>query len=85
SPLACGLLTGKYEDGVPLHSRAAIKGYGWLKEKVLNEEGRKQQDKLRELAILASKLDCTLAQLAIAWCLRNETVNCVLLGASCAE
>ncbi|CAF4889360.1 unnamed protein product, partial [Rotaria magnacalcarata] len=56
SPLACGLLTGKYEDGVPLHSRAAIKGYGWLKEKVLNEEGRKQQDKLRELAILASKL-----------------------------
>ncbi|CAF3110488.1 unnamed protein product [Rotaria socialis] len=85
SPLACGLLTGKYEDGVPLHSRAAIKGYGWLKEKVLNEEGRKQQDKLRELAILASKLDCTLAQLAIAWCLRNETVNCVLLGASCVE
>ncbi|CAF3929802.1 unnamed protein product [Rotaria magnacalcarata] len=76
SPLACGLLTGKYDDGVPLHSRAALK--------VLNEEGRKQQDKLRE-AMLALKLDCTVAQLAIAWCLKNENVHCVLLGASTAE
>ncbi|CAF2813777.1 unnamed protein product [Rotaria sp. Silwood2] len=85
SPLACGLLTGKYDDGVPLHSRAALKGYGWLKDKVLNDEGRKQQDKLRELTILASKFDCTLAQLAIAWCLKNENVHCILLGASSAE
>ena len=41
------------------------KGYGWLKEKILNEEGRKQQGKVRELSALASRLDCTLAQLAI--------------------
>lgn len=41
------------------------KGYAWLKDKILNEEGRKQQGKLRELASLASRLDCTLAQLAI--------------------
>ncbi|UJR38139.1 hypothetical protein I4U23_030818 [Adineta vaga] len=85
SPLACGLLSGKYDDGVPLHSRAALKGYGWLKEKILNEEGRKQQTKLRELAILATKFDCTLAQLAIAWCLKNDNVHCVLLGASSVE
>ncbi|UJR08153.1 hypothetical protein I4U23_012429 [Adineta vaga] len=85
SPLACGLLTGKYEDGVPLHSRASLRGYGWLKEKVLSEEGRKQQLKLRELTMLASTLDCTIAQLAIAWCLKNEHVNCVLLGSSSVE
>jgi potassium voltage-gated channel Shaker-related subfamily A beta protein 2 len=85
SPLACGLLTGKYDDGVPLHSRAALKGYGWLKDKILNDEGRKQQSKLRELAAIALKLDCTLAQLAIAWCLKNENVHCVLLGASSVE
>ncbi|CAF0849610.1 unnamed protein product [Adineta steineri] len=85
SPLACGLLSGKYDDGVPLHSRAALKGYGWLKDKILNEEGRKQQSKLRELAVLASKFDCTLAQLAIAWCLKNDNVHCVLLGASSVE
>ncbi|CAF0953033.1 unnamed protein product, partial [Didymodactylos carnosus] len=85
SPLACGLLSGKYDDGVPLHSRAALKGYGWLKDKILNEEGRKQQEKLRELALIASKLDCTLAQLAIAWCLKNENVHCVLLGVSSVE
>jgi len=85
SPLACGLLTGKYDDGVPLHSRAALKGYGWLKDKILNDEGRKQQSKLRELISLASKLDCTLAQLAIAWCLKNDNVHCVLLGASSVE
>ena len=84
SPLACGLLTGKYDDGVPLHSRAALKvtrrsdrnrrtsacfsssqGYGWLKDKILSDEGRKQQSKLRELSMLATKFDCTLAQLAI--------------------
>lgn len=85
SPLACGLLTGKYDDGVPLHSRAALKGYGWLKDKILSDEGRKQQTKLRELSMLATKFDCTLAQLTIAWCLKNENVHCVLLGASSVE
>ena len=75
--------------------------YRWLKEKVLSDEGRKQQSKLRELTSLASTFDCTLAQLAIgqssfadrpsprifslAWCLRNDNVHCVLLGASSAE
>lgn len=85
SPLASGILSGKYDDGVPLHSRATLKGYGWLKEKVLSEEGRKQQNKLRELTIIATSFECTIAQLAIAWCLKNENVHCVLLGASTAE
>ncbi|XP_078696326.1 voltage-gated potassium channel subunit beta-2-like isoform X1 [Branchiostoma floridae x Branchiostoma belcheri] len=85
SPLACGIITGKYDDGVPIYSRAALKGYGWLKDKILSEDGRRQQAKLREVQIIADKLNCTLPQLAIAWCLRNETVSSVLLGASSIE
>ncbi|XP_013408356.1 voltage-gated potassium channel subunit beta-2-like, partial [Lingula anatina] len=85
SPLACGILTGKYDDGVPIYSRAATKGYGWLKDKILCEEGRRQQSKLREVAGIADKLGCTLAQLSIAWCLKNENVQCVLLGAASVD
>ncbi|XP_035697680.1 voltage-gated potassium channel subunit beta-2-like [Branchiostoma floridae] len=85
SPLACGIITGKYDDGVPIYSRAALKGYGWLKDKILSEDGRRQQAKLREVQIIADKLNCTLPQLAIAWCLRNETISSVLLGASSIE
>ncbi|XP_064409038.1 voltage-gated potassium channel subunit beta-1 isoform X1 [Latimeria chalumnae] len=82
SPLACGLITGKYEEGVPENSRAAIKGYQWLKDKILSEDGRKQQVKVKELQLIAERLKCTVAQLAIAWCLRNEGVSSVLLGVS---
>lgn len=89
SPLACGVLTGKYEDGVPIYSRAALKsssqGYNWLKDRILSEEGRRQQMKLREIALVAEKLGCSPAQLAIAWCLKNENVHCVLLGASTVD
>ncbi|XP_064610710.1 voltage-gated potassium channel subunit beta-2-like isoform X2 [Liolophura sinensis] len=85
SPLACGILSGKYDDGVPIYSRAAMKGYGWLKEKILSEEGRRQQAKLREVALIADKLNCSLSQLAIAWCLKNENVQCVMLGASSVD
>lgn len=85
SPLASGILTGKYDDGVPIYSRAALKNYGWLKDKILSEDGRKQQARLREVAVVADELGCSLAQLAIAWCLRNETVHCVLLGATSVD
>ncbi|ESO91177.1 hypothetical protein LOTGIDRAFT_153606 [Lottia gigantea] len=85
SPLACGILSGKYEDGVPIYSRAACKGYCWLKDKILCEEGRRQQAKLREVALIADKIGCSIAQLAIAWCLRSENVHCVLIGASTVE
>uniref|UniRef100_A0A665VFR4 Voltage-gated potassium channel subunit beta-1 n=1 Tax=Echeneis naucrates TaxID=173247 RepID=A0A665VFR4_ECHNA len=82
SPLACGLITGKYSDGVPECSRAAMKGYQWLKERVNSEEGRRQLAKIKELHLLADRLACTAAQLAIAWCLRSEGVSSVLLGVS---
>ncbi|KAB0394674.1 hypothetical protein E2I00_008467 [Balaenoptera physalus] len=60
-------------------------GYQWLKDKILSEEGRRQQAKLKELQAIAERLGCTLPQLAIAWCLRNEGVSSVLLGASSAD
>ncbi|KAK1801525.1 hypothetical protein P4O66_004584 [Electrophorus voltai] len=82
SPLACGIISGKYDCGVPPCSRASLKGYQWLKDKILSEEGRSQQAKLKELQAIAERLGCTLPQLAIAWCLRNEGVSSVLLGAS---
>uniref|UniRef100_A0A2K6RPL6 Voltage-gated potassium channel subunit beta-2 n=1 Tax=Rhinopithecus roxellana TaxID=61622 RepID=A0A2K6RPL6_RHIRO len=82
SPLACGIVSGKYDSGVPPYSRASLKGYQWLKDKILSEEGRRQQAKLKELQAIAERLGCTLPQLAIAWCLRNEGVSSVLLGAS---
>lgn len=82
SPLACGIITGKYENGIPESSRASMKSYQWLKEKILGEDGRKQQAKLKELTHIAERLSCTLPQLAIAWCLRNEGVSSVLLGTS---
>ncbi|XP_041840530.1 voltage-gated potassium channel subunit beta-2-like isoform X2 [Melanotaenia boesemani] len=85
SPLACGLLTGKYNEGVPESSRAAMKGYTWLKERLHSDEGKKQLGKIKELHLLADRLNCTAAQLAIAWCLRSEGVSSVLLGVSNTE
>ncbi|XP_061775284.1 voltage-gated potassium channel subunit beta-1a isoform X4 [Nerophis ophidion] len=85
SPLACGIITGKYENGIPESSRASMKSYQWLREKIVSEDGRKQQAKLKELKHIADKLTCTLPQLAVAWCLRNEGVSSVLLGTSNPE
>uniref|UniRef100_A0A8C7JIJ3 NADP-dependent oxidoreductase domain-containing protein n=1 Tax=Oncorhynchus kisutch TaxID=8019 RepID=A0A8C7JIJ3_ONCKI len=80
SPLAGGLISGKYNDGVPEDSRAAMKGYVWMKDRIFSEEGQKQLAKIKELHPLADRMNCTLSQLAIAWCLRSERVSCVLLG-----
>ncbi|KAM4611080.1 voltage-gated potassium channel subunit beta-2-like isoform 2-T2 [Polymixia lowei] len=85
SPLACGIISGKYDSGVPPYSRASLKGYQWMKDKILSEEGRRQQAKLKELQAIAERLGCSLPQLAIAWCLRNEGVSSVLLGASSTD
>ena len=65
SPLASGILSGKYEDGVPVNSRASLKGCNWLKEKIASEDGKKKQAKVRELQSIADKLCCTMAQLSI--------------------
>ncbi len=85
SPLASGMLTGKYNDGVPKGSRLALQDYEWLRERVLGEEGQRKIDKVRRLAPIAKELDCTLAQLALAWCLKNPNVSTVITGASKPE
>jgi voltage-dependent potassium channel beta subunit len=79
SPLASGLLTGKYNAGVPPDSRAALKGYEWLGESVRDPDKLRR---VRELAPVAQDLGCTTAQLALAWCLKNPHVSTVITGAS---
>lgn len=79
SPLASGLLTGKYNDGIPEDSRLATEGYEWLQDHVLVEE---RLDKVEQLSGVASDLGCTTAQLALAWCLLNDDVSTVITGAS---
>jgi voltage-dependent potassium channel beta subunit len=79
SPLASGLLTGKYNEGVPPDSRAAIKGYEWLAERILDPARLRQ---VRALAPIARELNCTLAQMSLAWCLKNSHVSTVITGAS---
>jgi len=82
SPLASGLLTGKYLDGIPEGSRATLPGYEWLQH-FLTDEGRNA--KVRELDAVANELGCTLAQLALAWCASNPNVSTVITGASRVE
>ncbi|MBK8165687.1 MAG: aldo/keto reductase [bacterium] len=82
SPLASGLLSGKYNDGIPPGSRLSLPDYGWLRGIVEGPEGPAKLDKVRRLAPLAKELDATLAQLAIAWCLANDDVSTVIMGAS---
>ncbi|TMS19668.1 Voltage-gated potassium channel subunit beta-2 [Larimichthys crocea] len=72
SPLACGIISGKYDGRVPPYSRASLKGYQWLKDKILSEEGRRQQAKLKELQAIAERLGCTLPQLAIVSALKQH-------------
>jgi voltage-dependent potassium channel beta subunit len=79
SPLASGLLTGKHNDGIAPDSRGTIKGYEWLAERLTNAA---QIATVRRLAPIASDLGCTLAQLALAWCLKNPHVSSVITGAS---
>jgi voltage-dependent potassium channel beta subunit len=79
SPLASGLLTGKYNDGVPPDSRAAVKGYEWLAERILDPARLRQ---VRALVPIARDLNCTLAQMSLAWCLKNPHVSTVITGAS---
>jgi voltage-dependent potassium channel beta subunit len=84
SPLSSGLLTGKYNDGVPADSRLTQPGYEWLREKVLGE-GDERVAKVRALQPIADELGASLAQMSIAWCLLNPHVSTVMLGASRKE
>jgi voltage-dependent potassium channel beta subunit len=82
SPLASGLLTGKYLDGVPEGSRATLPGYEWLKKMLTDPE---RNAKVRELKAVADDLDSSLAQLSIAWCAANPNVSTVITGASSVD
>ncbi len=83
SPLASGLLSGKYNDGVvPPDSRAALPGYEWLRAEVLKPE---RLAAVKLLVPIAAELGCTVAQMALAWCLLNPNVSTVITGASKPE
>ena len=82
SPLASGLLSGKYNKGVPPGSRATLEGYEWLKENVVTPQNIA---KAKQLEPLTKELGCTMAQLALAWCLKNPNVSTVITGASRPE
>lgn len=82
SPLASGLLTGKYRDGIPEGSRGALQGYGWLAKRLTDQQLIAKVERLRPIA---DELGCTLAQLALAWCAKNPNVSTVITGASRAS
>jgi len=82
SPLASGLLSGKYNDGIPEGSRFALEGFDWLKDRWIKDG---TVDKVKQLAVLAKELGVSLAELSIAWCISNENVTTAILGASRKE
>jgi voltage-dependent potassium channel beta subunit len=82
SPLASGMLTGKYLGGIPDDSRGNLPGYDWLRRALTDEQ---KLTAVRKLQPVAADLGCTLAQLAIAWCAANPNVSTVITGASRAE
>lgn len=79
SPLASGLLSGKYNEGIPKGSRFALEGFDWLKERWVMEDKLK---KVRKLSELATKLGVSTAALSIAWCIKNPNVSTAILGAT---
>jgi voltage-dependent potassium channel beta subunit len=79
SPLASGLLTGKYNEGIPPGTRATLKGYEWLAERLTDRESIAV---VKRLVPIAADLGCTLAQMSLAWCLKNPHVSTVITGAS---
>ncbi len=85
SPLYSGLLSGKYNDGIPDDSRLNTPGYEWLRERFQSDEAKAQLEKVQRLAGIAEDLGCSTAQLALAWCLKNPDVSTVITGASKAE
>jgi voltage-dependent potassium channel beta subunit len=82
SPLASGLLTGKYKDGIPEDSRGALAGYEWLQDRLNNEDAIAKVENLRPIA---DRLGCSMAQLALAWATLHPMVSTVITGASKVE
>jgi aryl-alcohol dehydrogenase-like predicted oxidoreductase len=82
SPLASGLLTGKYNDGIPANSRGTLRGYEWLAERLSDQP---KIATVKRLGPIAADLGCTLAQMSLAWCLKNPNVSTAITGASRPE
>lgn len=85
SPLASGLLSGKYANGIPADARVNLPGYEWLKKMITSPQGLLQIEKTKQLAKLAQEIELTSATMAIAWCAKNPNVSTVILGASKVE
>ncbi len=82
SPLAAGLLSGKYNDGIPEGSRLGMEGFEWLRDRwVLNDK----VEKVKKLSVLAKALGVSVASLSIAWCIKNPNVTTAILGATKKE
>lgn len=82
SPLAAGLLSGKYNDGIPEGSRFALTGFEWLKDRWMQD---RFVEKAKQLQSLAQELGVTMAQLSIGWCIKNPNVTTAILGATRKE
>jgi len=85
SPLASGILTGKYDEGFQEGTRFGLEGYEWLRERLESDRGRKEREAVRKLKPIADELGVSRAQLALAWALKNPNVSTVITGASRAE
>ncbi|MEE2877324.1 MAG: aldo/keto reductase [Candidatus Neomarinimicrobiota bacterium] len=82
SPLASGILTGKYGDGIPSGSRMELPEFDFLRNRLESEVGREMVEKTKKLASLSSEIGISLVHLGLAWCLKNPNVSTVILGAS---
>ncbi len=82
SPLASGLLTGKYNEGIPEDARVNLPGYEWLKEMFESERGKDRLQKVKKLAVVADEAGMSIHHMALLWCLENPNVSSVILGAS---
>ena len=86
SPLASGLLSGKYNDGIPEGSRLSLEKYDWLRKRLLEtDEGKMRLEKVKKLTSVTDDLGISMAELALVWCLKNEQVSTVITGASKPE
>ena len=85
SPLASGLLTGKYNDGDPGGTRISLENYEWLRQQFETDEARQRLAKVKDLAQVAHDLGTTLPRLGLGWCLKNPNVSTVITGASKPE
>jgi voltage-dependent potassium channel beta subunit len=82
SPLASGILTGKYNKNIPKGSRMSLPDYKFLRDGLESKEGAENIKKVIKLSKIAEKLNISMAQLSIAWCLKNKNVSTVILGAT---